>query len=409
MAAWWATMPDRTLLLEAIRTSVEQIRAAPGRSFLTMLGVLIGTAAILAVAAIGDGAANKVALDIQALGPNLVTVTPGTDQRSGRGGPAPAFTPWDVADMRRAIRSARALSAAVERPIIASSNAAQADTTITGIDPSYFFVRHRHATYSPGFDDTVMASTQPACILGDTVARKLFGDTEPLRRTIRVGRQSCMVMGLLDVRGRTTIAEDQDDLILAPLAFVQQQIAGSRGISTIYLSATNHAAIAEIRWFLRARRGLRPGVHDDFKIEDSKDILRDAARISDTVNLFIVMVGAISLVVGGIGISNIMLVAAAERVEEIGLRQALGAEQGDILSQFVIEALIICGAGWALGAVAGALVSWLFCSLAGFPLHIGVTLICGSLVFALLIGLIFGYWPARRASSLDPIEALRHP
>lgn len=397
-------------LLQAVEISMSQIRAHLVRSLLTGLGVLIGTAAVVAVVAIGHGATQRVAHDIAELGPHLLTITPGGDRRTKLGGAPAAFGALDLTAIRHDIPSITMATGRVERSVVASFAGIDARTKLIGIDNDYFAVRNRRIVSGRAFEPGELQVGKPVCLLGDAVRDKLFGHEDPIGAIVQIGTIPCRVTGLVDRRGRTAIAEQQDDLILAPRAFLEH-FTGSDRIEIVDVSAMaggDSSATAEITALLRDRRHIRPQEADDFEIHGTSEILRAAEGLTGSIGLFASIVGMISLLVGGIGISNVMLVAASERTEEIGIRLAIGAEQNDILIQFLVEAVSISLLGGTLGVMLGLVSSKAICGAIGFPWEPDPVSACGAFVISGLLGVFFGFLPARRAAHQDPVRALRH-
>ncbi|MFO1186857.1 MAG: ABC transporter permease [Alphaproteobacteria bacterium] len=390
-----------------------EITHNPMRSGLTTLGIVIGVAAVIVMVTLGNGATQRVTNDIAGLGTNLVYLQPGTGRRNGPPLPANSFDEEDVEAIGRDIKGISHLSAMIAR----SGAAIYADkshaTIVLGTDNEFFPTRNYEVGAGRMFTTAELRSGRAVCILGETVRTELFGRETPLGATIRLGNSlACEVIGLLTPKGAVGLGSDQDDLIVAPLAMVQRRMAGNRNVDYIFLSVADEARSAEVqdrlKLLMRERRHVRAGTPDDFVVSDMKQVTELLTTVTGILTAVLSAIAAISLLVGGIGIMNIMLVSVTERTREIGIRLAVGALERDVLFQFLIEAVALSILGGLMGValgLGGAALAAFFLKLPFVPSP-GVILF--ALVFSGVVGTIFGFFPARRAARLDPIDALRY-
>ncbi len=399
------------MFLETVILSVREIRRNLMRSALTTLGIVIGVAAVIAMVTLGGGAQQRVSSDISGLGKNLLMVFPGARQRGPSTGGAP-FKESDVQALERNIPNlerAAPMSSSQVRVVFANTNWT---TTVSGITDSYFAVRQWGLSAGRVFDEAEERSGRTVCILGETVRRKLFGVQDPIGARVRLGTGSCQVIGVLVAKGSSTFGQDQDDIVLLPLLAFQRRISGTDDISMIFLSATTGASIDKVKAdtiaLLKQRRHIVQGKADDFQVQDMREIEALVEGTTKLLTAFLGAVAAISLIVGGIGIMNIMLVSVTERTREIGIRLAIGAFEREVLMQFLVEAGALSLAGGVIGIIIGLIISAVVASLVHIPFVLNLPIIAIAFVFSALVGVVFGYFPARNAARLDPIEALRY-
>lgn len=398
----------------AIVLALREIRRNVLRSTLTILGIVIGVGAVITMVTIGEGATAQVQADIQKLGSNLLQVFRG--QGFGGGGGArsssPPFSMADVEAIRNEISGVRTVapsSNAAGQVIYGNSNWS---TQITGSDDQFISVRDWPLASGRNFSESEIRAGGSVCIIGATVQRELFGQEDPLGASIRVQRLSCQVIGTLSAKGQSGFGQDQDDLVVVPLRTLQRRLAGNSDVNSIMVSAREGVSTekvqADLERLMRERRKLREGADDDFVVRDLKEISSAMTATTRVLTTLLAAVAAVSLLVGGVGIMNIMLVSVTERTREIGTRLAVGAMARDVLLQFLIEAVTLAAFGGLIGIVlglsAGALATHAF--KVPFVLNPGIVVL--SFGFAAAVGIVFGYFPARRAAQLDPIEALRH-
>jgi putative ABC transport system permease protein len=399
---------------ETLVLALRAIRRNALRSSLTILGIVIGVAAVIVMVTLGGGATLQVANQIRSLGSNLLNVRPGQQPR-GPGGArqaAKSFEAKDVEAIEREIPGIAALAPAGSRVMQAISADLNWSTTIVGTDNAYFKVRDWPLAAGRLFTDSELRSGRMACILGRTVRDKLFGAHDPLEATLRVGALSCQVIGVLAAKGQATFGMDPDDLVVIPLRAYQRRIAGNQYVDTILVSARDGVSTkkmqADIELLMRERRRIGPREEDDFHVQDMQQIVSALSATTQTLTALLGAVAAVSLLVGGIGIMNIMLVSVTERTREIGIRLAVGAMESDVLLQFLVEAVALSLCGGIAGIAAGLGGATLAALLLGVPFVFNAWIVLISFFFSAAVGVVFGYFPARKAARLDPIEALHH-
>lgn len=406
---------------DLVSSAGRALRANPMRSALTALGVIIGVASVVAMVALGSGAQAMVERSIASLGSNLLIVVPGA-QRSGGGvrGQAGGGMGWDslTLDDAAAIREqvdgvvAVAPSQRARTQVIASG--LNWNPQVEGVTPDYLIARDWNVAQGRMFDETEERQARRVVVLGATVARELFPNIDPVGETVRMNGGAFEVIGVLASKGQSGFGMDQDDIVLAPLTTVKRRISGRRGrgdtVSQISVKAANEDALPAVEQqvtdILRQRHRTVEG-EDDFTVQNLSSITETAAQTTQVFTYLLGGISAVSLLVGGIGIMNIMLVSVTERTREIGLRKALGARQSDILHQFGLEAVTLSVAGGIVGLALGVLGAWLMTSLFNLPLVIAPQNAVMAIGFSGLVGVMFGAYPAWRAAKLDPIEALR--
>ncbi len=400
------------MLLEAIKLAMQAIRRNAMRSFLTVLGIVIGVGAVIAMVTIGNGTTAKVTADLAKLGSNLLFVSPGQFGPGRASSDAKAFNTRDVDAMKSQLNHVKAVAPVAQKSVTVVSGTDNRITIVTGTTNDYFITQDWPLKAGRQFFEGEVRSGRAACIIGETVRDKLFGRGDPIGRSIRVGKLSCEVIGLLEPKGQSSFGTDQDDIVLVPLRTYHRRIAGNTDISRIMVSAMDDVETTkvqgEIERLLRERRNVNAGKEDDFSVRDMKQIVQATAGTTAMLTGLLGAVAAISLLVGGIGIMNIMLVSVTERTREIGIRLAIGALERQVLSQFLIEAVVLSLLGGLIGVMLGLALAALATRGLQVPFVLDPTIVFVALVFSALVGVIFGYFPARRAAHLDPIEALRH-
>jgi putative ABC transport system permease protein len=395
----------------ALLLALREIRNNLMRAGLTTLGIVIGVGAVIAMVTLGNGATKSVTSDIAAMGRNLIIVIPG--QRSN--GPPLATSPFTVADadaITREIPGLNAVAPEAERQeTVVNANRNRA-TQITGSTDAYFAAREWPLVAGRPFSLAEIRAGKAACILGETVRHDLFGAENPVGARIRVNKVACDVIGLLEAKGQSTWGQDQDDLVLMPLQAVQRRLAGNTDVNVILVSAASASGVLhvkdQIERLMRERRHLVAGIADNFEVNDLQELTRTVEATTAILTAFLSAVAAVSLLVGGIGIMNVMLVSVTERTREIGIRLAIGARERDVLLQFLIEAVVMSALGGIIGITLGLAGSWAASAALKLQFIIQPGIVVTAVVFSATIGVAFGYFPARRAARLDPIEALRH-
>ncbi|MGB8815531.1 MAG: ABC transporter permease [Paracoccaceae bacterium] len=401
------------MLWETIRLALRAIRRNVLRSFLTVLGVVIGVGAVIAMVTVGQGSSAQVTADVESLGSNVLILRPG---KTGMGPPggrdtSAPFTLRDVEALRElSVVGAAAPSSSTSQTAVFGNN--NTTTTVTGTDAQYFEVAVWPLVLGRVFTEAEEKGGAAVCILGESVRQTLFGNTDPRGELIRVKAVSCEVIGLLTAKGASSFGSDQDDLILMPIRTLQRRIVGNSDVASVSLAlaggVSTERGLREIETLMRERRRIGLLEEDDFSVTDMKQISSMLAGISNVLTGLLSSVAAVSLLVGGIGIMNIMLVSVTERTREIGIRLAVGAEARQVLTQFLVEAIVLSLIGGIIGIVLGLGLAALGSSLMNIPFAPDVRVILLAFAFSALVGVVFGYFPARRAARLDPIEALRY-
>jgi len=384
------------------------------RSLLTTLGVVIGVAAVIMMQALGMGATELVTGEIASMGSNLLVISPGGEGNHAFGGSllsAPLFEESDLEAIRDECDAVRFIAAANSRSVNAVYGDQSRSVSLQGVTPEWFAIRDWGVGAGRVLDVEDDQQGSKRCLIGETVRRDFFEDQDPLGADIRVHDLGCEIVGVLEERGTSTFGTDQDDIVLMPLTTFGRRITGSESLGTMMVSATSEERITEakeqIEELLRQRRRIHEGEDDDFSVRDLREIQELMGTVTGVLTTLLASVAAISLLVGGIGIMNIMLVSVTERTREIGIRLAIGARAGDILQQFLLEAMTLAAAGGVLGILIGLGGAYGLASAFGMPMHIPVTGTVVAFGFAVGVGVVFGVFPARKAARLRPIEALR--
>jgi putative ABC transport system permease protein len=401
------------MLWEAVKLAFQSIRRNAMRSVLTLLGIVIGVAAVIAMVTIGSGTSQKVQDNLAKLGSNMLILRPG-QSTFGPGGAteARAFDERTVSALRSNLTGVRALAPTAQKNAKVVFGALNYDTTVTGTDSSYFAAQDWSFREGRPFTDSEIRSGASVCVIGSTIVSELFGTLDPLGSRLRVGSFACDVIGVLDSKGQSAFGTDQDNTVLMPLRTFHRRIAGNTRISSISVSVAERNDIprvqAETEAVLREVRRVGNGEEDDFTVRDMTQIATTMAMTSTLLTGLLGAVAAVSLLVGGIGIMNIMLVSVTERTREIGIRLAIGALERQVLSQFLVESIVLALFGGIIGIMIGLALAGAASILMDVPFAADIRVIALAFVVSAVIGVVFGYFPARRAARLDPIEALRH-
>ena len=407
-------------LMATLRIAINALRLNKMRSSLTMLGIIIGVAAVIVMIAVGGGAQARIQSQIKSLGSNLIIVLPGSTTASGvrlGSGASQNLTEDDaiaIAKEVQEVQFAAPSSRGGAQIIAGNTNWA---TQVQGVTPDYFDVREWPLAAGRMFEQAELAGSAKVVILGQTVAAQLFGGTDPLDQTVRIKNVPFTVIGIAARKGQNMMGQDQDDIVMVPLSTHRNRLFGAtqgklRRVGVImvkvYEGANMKDAEENMRDLLRQRQRAQPGQEDAFTIRNLTEILQAQEESSRIMALLLAAVASVSLVVGGIGIMNIMLVSVTERTREIGLRMAVGARSRDILNQFMVEAITLSLIGGFVGIVIGVGGSLIIGKFAGWATQLSVHAILLAVGFSAGIGIFFGFYPARKASKLLPIEALRY-
>jgi putative ABC transport system permease protein len=401
---------------EVLRLALRSLTKNKMRTALTMLGIIIGVGAVICTVAIGEGASDQVQQQISALGDNLVYITAGSINSYGVHLGSQA-TKTLIPDDGKAILENISQVSRVSPGVYTGGQVVYQNqnwfTHAQGVGPDYFSIRHWPIIRGSGFTANDVEIASDVCVIGQTVATNLFGNDDPVGKTIRVANLPFRVVGLLAVKGQSAaFGNDEDDTLLMPYTTVQKKLSGIYWVQNILVSAVSQEAIPEaekqITMLLRQRHHLRTDADNDFIIRDPNDLAQAREQAVRVMELLLAAIASVSLVVGGIGIMNIMLVSVTERTREIGVRIAVGATEQDVQRQFLSEAVVLSMFGGALGVVFGFLASNIVSSALSWPTSIPVSAVGIAVIFSAAVGVTFGYYPAKKAASMDPIEALRY-
>lgn len=386
------------------------------RGFLTMLGIIIGVASVITMLAIGQGSKRSIKAQISEMGSNMIMIHPGADMRGGvRQDPA-AMQSLKLEDYKAIVNETRYVAAC--SPSVSSSGqtifgANNYPTSIYGVTPDYLDIRKYSIAEGDMFGEQDIVSSAKVCVVGKTIVENLFNNGEnPIGKVIRFGKIPFRIIGVLTSKGYNTMGMDQDDLILAPYTTIQKRVLAITHLQSIFCSALSEGqtedAEEEISSILRRNHRLRDTDDDDFNIRSQQELSSMMNSTSDMMTVLLACIAGISLLVGGIGIMNIMYVSVTERTREIGLRMSIGAKGRDILAQFLIEAILISVTGGLIGVVFGIGASWTVKLFAGWSVYVEWYSVILSFVVCTVTGIFFGWYPAQKASGLDPIEAIRY-
>lgn len=401
-----------------IKISLRAIRVNKMRSALTMLGIIIGVGAVITMLAVGTGARQRIEEQISGMGSNLLIILPGATTSGGArmgAGTQPTLSMGDAEAIQKespAVQAVAPVLGGVAQVVYGNQNWS---TSIVGATPSILEVRDWRLSEGRPFTDDDVRSATKVCLLGQTVVDNLFGGINPIGQVVRIKKVPFTVVGLLEAKGQSPMGQDQDDTIFVPVTAAQKKLFGTafpgmvRIISVKAKSADDlQSAERQITNLLRQRHRIGPGEDDDFTVRNLTQMMQVQEQSAKVMALLLGAVASVSLLVGGIGIMNIMLVSVTERTREIGIRMAIGAKTWDIRLQFLIEALILSLIGGAFGIITGISGSELLSMIAGWPTTVSVFSILLAFGFSGVVGIFFGYYPAMKASKLDPIEALRY-
>ena len=402
------------MLLNALLIAIKEIRRNILRSILTILGIVIGVASVIAMVMIGDGTTANVTANIEKLGSNMLNVRVGQEKR---GAPrddnsAKPFKIEDITAIKNEVSNLKGVTAENSSMANVVFGNKSNSSLIVGTTNDYFIIKDWEVEQGRIFEEGELSSGKSVCILGTTVVKNLFGDENPIGATIRIKNFPCSVIGVLASKGASSFGRDQDEVVITPLKMYQRKIQGNLDVSSIIVSVMEEKYIedakAQIISLMQDRRAVKVGESDNFHIRDMKDILNTMTSTTKMLTYLLGSIAAISLLVGGIGIMNIMLVSVTERTREIGIRLAIGAMQSEVLLQFLIEAIVLSTWGGIIGIFLGLGVGYGVVQIFELPYIINTQIILISFIFSTLIGVVFGYFPARKAARLNPIDALRY-
>ena len=400
-----------------IRVAFRALARNKMRAALTMLGIIIGVAAVIAMVSIGQGAQASVQAQIESIGTNLLFVSAGAQNlggvRSGTGDSGTnTLTVEDLEAIRREVPSVSMVTPAVNARSQLVSGNMNWNTSVQGVSEQYPDVRKWMVQSGDFFGEADVRTAARVIVIGQTISDNLLPGLDPIGQTVRVMNLPFRVVGVMVRKGQDQQGRDQDDIAFAPFTTVQKKILGSPRLQIAYVSAVSqdatYTAQAQITDLLRQRHKLSANESDDFTVRNMTDVADAANATNNTMTILLACIASVSLLVGGIGIMNIMLVSVTERTREIGIRMAIGARSSAVRSQFLIESIVLSLTGGLFGIVLGVMVSLLIPKFLGWPTLISTLAIIGSVIFSAAVGIFFGYYPARKAAALDPIEALRY-
>lgn len=403
------------MLWNSLILALREIRRNLMRSFLTILGIVIGVSAVITMVTLGEGATQAVRQEVANLGSNLLVMRPGQRMMGPPGSGvtgAPKFRLEDVEAIKQQISGLAAVVPEVNQSETVVSMANNWATTVTGTNNEFLVAGNWSLQEGRLFSDTELKAGQAVCIIGETIRKELYDPQPALGANLRIRNFSCKVIGVLESKGQSSMGQDQDDRILMPVKRVQRRLSGNRDVNTIRVSVADESQIdrvqASLQGLMRERRHLTEQEDSNFNVMDTRQIAEALSGTTRVMTMLLGAVASVSLLVGGIGIMNIMLVSVTERTREIGIRLAIGALEREVLLQFLIEAVVLAGLGGLIGILLATIASVMISGLMQVPYQFNITVNLLSFVFSAGIGILFGYMPARRAASLDPIDALRH-
>jgi putative ABC transport system permease protein len=384
------------------------------RSFLTILGIVIGVAAVITMVTLGNGATQAIKTQISSLGSNLLMINPGQRGPGGGGSGVPQFTEADAEAIQSQIGGVAAVAPQGRASVTVVANGRNWSSTVYGSTNAWFSAGNWKLASGRIFEQDEQLAGAAVCVIGETVRRELYGGTvgqTGLGDQLRIKQFSCNVIGILAAKGQSGMG-DQDDAVVVPLHTLQRRVTGSKKVNSLLVSMQENrdstVLKASLRQLMRERRKLTENDDDNFNIFDTQQLAETLSSTTQLMTALLGAVAAVSLLVGGIGIMNIMLVSVTERTKEIGLRLAVGALEREVLLQFLIEAVVLSAIGGLIGILIAAIASYVLASLMGVPFIFGLAVNVMSFLFSAGIGVLFGYFPAKRAAQMDPITALRH-
>lgn len=396
----------------ALLLALRQIFRNPMRSVLTVLGIVIGVAAVITMVTIGNGATQQVKEQISSLGSNTLMIRPGQRMGPGQNVGAVSFKESDAEALATQIAGIRAVSPSRTSSHLVVAGGKNWQTSVIGTTNAYFDVNNLNLVEGRFFESSEERAGSAVCIVGQTIKKELFDNEDVLGKAIRIKGFSCQVVGLLEPKGQSGMGQDRDDVVIIPLNTFQRRISGNTRVPLITVAIDENSDIERVkesaRLLLRERRKLSSSDLDNFNILDTSELIETISKTSQVMTALLGAVAAVSLLVGGIGIMNIMLVSVTERTREIGVRLAIGALEREVLLQFLIESIMLACFGGLIGVVLAFIASVALTQVMGVPFIFSPSINVLAFGFAAVIGIIFGYFPARRAAKMDPIEAVRH-
>jgi len=402
------------MLVNAFLIAIKEIKRNLLRSFLTILGIVIGVASVIAMVMIGDGTTANVQQSISKLGTNMLTLRVGQERRGPprEDNSAKPFTEDDINAIKNELQNIKAVAAENSTKMNIVFGNKSTTSSVVGTSNDYFTIKDWELTEGRSFDDSELNSGKQTCIIGTTIVKQLFGDENPIGVNIRLKNISCNVIGVLKSKGAAAFGNDQDEIVIVPLKMYQQKIKGDKDISSILISITEGKYIenakVEITALMQERRAVKIDEPDNFHIRDMQDLLSTMTSTTTMLTYLLGSIAGISLLVGGIGIMNIMLVSVTERTREIGTRLAIGAMENEVLLQFLVEAIVLSTLGGIIGIFLGLGIGYVVVGVMNLPFILNTQIVLISFFFSTLIGVFFGYFPARKAARLNPIDALRY-
>lgn len=399
------------MLFTTLLLSLREIRRHILRSFLTTLGIIIGVAAVITMVTLGNGVSASVQASISSLGNNTLAVFPGGGRGRGGSTPPPSFENADILAIRQQVSGVGAVAPQASSSALAVRNAQNWTASVTGTTNDYFDAQKLEFASGRRFTDAEQSAGKSVCVIGDTIRTNLFASEDPVGERFRLGTVSCEVIGVLKKRDNAGFS-DPNSTVLLPLKTVQRRFVGNQNVLAILVAVADgyepSAVKQSLTGLLRERRHLSAGQPDNFDIFDTAEFAATVRNQTQQLTLFVAAIAAVSLLVGGIGIMNIMLVSVTERTREIGIRLAIGALGKEVLLQFLVEAVALSCLGGLVGVVLAFFASWGLATLAQLPFTFDLSINLISFAISALIGIVFGFFPARRAAALNPIDALRH-